>query len=73
MHHFEYDKDEMRCEGVRLADIAEKVGTPCYVYSLATLERHFDVFDGAFAARKHTVCFSVKACSNVATDPRQSP
>ncbi len=56
----------MCCEGVSLAEIAATVGTPSYVYSLATLKRHFQVFDAAFADRKHVVCYSMKANSNVA-------
>lgn len=66
MNHFTYRGDELYCEDVRLADIAAGVGTPTYVYSHATLTRHFRVFDDAFAARRHLVCFSVKACSNLA-------
>ncbi len=66
MHHFEYKGDQLWCEDVPLSRIADEVGTPTYVYSLATLERHFQVFDSAFAGRPHRVCFSVKACSNLA-------
>jgi diaminopimelate decarboxylase len=66
MHHFHYRGAELHCEDVPLRAIAEKVGTPTYVYSHATLERHFRVFDGAFAAKKHLVCYSVKANSNLA-------
>jgi diaminopimelate decarboxylase len=66
MHHFQYRGDALFCEDVPLAEIAARVGTPVYVYSYATLERHFRVFDGAFAAHEHLVCFSVKACSNLA-------
>jgi diaminopimelate decarboxylase len=66
MHHFQYQGDELFCEDVPLAAIAAKVGTPTYVYSYATLERHFRVFNEAFAKRKHLVCFSVKANSNLA-------
>jgi len=51
---------------VPLRAIAERVGTPCYVYSLATLRRHFRVFDEAFESIPHLVCFSVKANSNLA-------
>ncbi len=49
-----------------LKRIAHEVGTPAYVYSLATLRRHFQVFDQAFAKVPHIVCFSVKANSNIA-------
>ena len=66
MNHFQVQDGELYCEDVPLAKIAEKVGTPTYVYSHATLTRHFKVFDEAFAARKHLVCFSVKANSNLA-------
>jgi diaminopimelate decarboxylase len=66
MNHFEYRGDELYCEDVPLREIAAQVGTPTYVYSTATLDRHFRVFDQAFAARKHLICFSVKANSNLA-------
>lgn len=66
MHHFQYRGDVLFCEDVPLAQIAEAVGTPVYVYSYATLERHFGVFDGAFAGHDHLVCYSVKASSNLA-------
>ena len=66
MHHFEYQGDDLSCEGVPLAKIAAEVGTPTYVYSQATLERHFKVFDDAFRGRKHIICFSMKANSNLA-------
>jgi diaminopimelate decarboxylase len=66
MHHFEYHNGEMFAEGVPLKKIAKEVGTPAYVYSLATLQRHYRVFDQAFAAVPHMICFSVKANSNLA-------
>ena len=66
MHHFQYRGDELYCEGVPLAKIAAEVGTPVYVYSHATLERHFKVFDGALGSHKHIICYSVKANSNLA-------
>ncbi len=66
MHHFDYQGSELYCEQVPLRKIAEQVGTPCYVYSYATLERHFRVFDDALKARKHLICYSVKANSNLA-------
>ena len=66
MNHFEYRNGEMFAEGVPLRRIAKEVGTPAYVYSLATLKRHFKVFDQAFAKVRHIVCFSVKANSNIA-------
>ena len=66
MNHFEYRNGEMFAEGVPLQRIAKEVGTPAYVYSLATLKRHYRVFDRAFAKVPHIVCFSVKANSNLA-------
>ncbi|HJX11160.1 MAG TPA: diaminopimelate decarboxylase [Candidatus Binatia bacterium] len=66
MHHFEYRNGEMHAEDVPLKRIAKEVGTPAYVYSLATLRRHYQVFDRAFAPVRHIVCFSVKANSNLA-------
>jgi diaminopimelate decarboxylase len=66
MNHFEYRNGQLFAEGVALKRIAREVGTPAYVYSLATLKRHFTVFDQAFAKVRHIVCFSVKANSNLA-------
>lgn len=66
MHHFEYRNGEYHCEGVPLAKIAKEVGTPFFCYSHATLERHFEVFDNAFADIPHLICFAVKANSNLA-------
>ncbi len=66
MHHFHYKKNELYCEDVSLETIAQEVGTPCYVYSYATLLRHFRVFDEAFAGLDHLVCFAMKANSNIA-------
>src|SRR5918994_1128330 len=66
MNHFEYRNGQMFAEGVPVKRIAKEVGTPAYVYSLATMKRHFRVFDQAFAKVPHIVCFSVKANSNIA-------
>lgn len=66
MHHFHYDDGVLHAEGVPLPAVAEAVGTPCYVYSRATLERHFRVMDAALAAVAHTICYAVKANSNLA-------
>lgn len=65
MDHFEYRDGELYAEDVPLRLIAEQFGTPCYVYSRATLERHWHAFDQAFAQRPHLVCFAVKANSNL--------
>jgi diaminopimelate decarboxylase len=66
MNHFQYRNREMFAEEVPLKRIAHEVGTPAYIYSLATLKRHYKVFDEAFAKVPHIVCFSVKANSNLA-------
>jgi diaminopimelate decarboxylase len=66
VNHFQYQAGELRAEDVPLEKIAAEVGTPCYVYSSATLRRHYRVFDEAFAAVSHLVCYSVKANSNLA-------
>jgi diaminopimelate decarboxylase len=66
LHHFTYKKNRLHCEDVPVAKIAEAVGTPFYLYSQSTLERHFRVFDSAFAAAPHLTCYAVKANSNLA-------
>jgi len=66
MHHFHYTNDELYCEDVPLRTLADQVGTPCYVYSHATLHHHFTVFDGAFVSIPHLTCFALKANSNLA-------
>ena len=65
MDHFDYRNGELYAEDVPLRTIAEQYGTPCYVYSRATLERHWHAFDQAFCGRPHLVCFAVKANSNL--------
>jgi diaminopimelate decarboxylase len=66
VRHFEYRDNQLHCEDVPLARIAAEFGTPCYVYSHATLERHFRAIDEPFAAVPHLTCYSVKACFNIA-------
>ena len=66
MDHFQYRDHRLFAEEVPLTQIAAQFGTPCYVYSRATLERHWHAFDRAFADRPHLVCFAVKANSNLA-------
>ncbi len=65
MDHFEYRNGELYAEDVALRDIAADYGTPCYVYSRATLERHWHAFDRALGQHPHLVCFAVKANSNL--------
>ena len=65
MHHFQYKDGELHAEDVRVADLAAQYGTPLYVYSAATLRRHFEAFDSAFPDLDHLTCYSVKANSNL--------
>lgn len=66
MNHFQTRDGKLHCEDVPLSEIAETYGTPAYVYSQATLTRHYRVFDEALADFDHQICFSVKANSNIA-------
>jgi len=66
VHHFDYRNDDLYCEDVPLSRIADQYGTPCYIYSHATLTRHFQALDQPFAGVPHFTCYSVKACSNIA-------
>ena len=66
MHHFHYVGSELYCEEVPIRKIAQEVGTPFYLYSHATLKRHFRAFDGAFEDIAHLTCFSMKSNSNLA-------
>ncbi len=65
MNYFEYRNDQLCAEEVPLAELAERFGTPFYVYSVRTLRRHFRVFDEAFAGTDHLVCYAMKALSNL--------
>jgi len=64
--YFRYQSGELFAEAVALQTIAAQFGTPTYVYSRATLERHWHAFDQAFSDYPHCVCYSVKANSNIA-------
>jgi diaminopimelate decarboxylase len=66
MHHFQYKGDELYADNVAIKDIVAAVGSPVYIYSQTTLERHFKAMDNAFASTPHTICYSVKANSNLA-------
>ncbi|KPJ94439.1 MAG: diaminopimelate decarboxylase [Gammaproteobacteria bacterium SG8_15] len=66
MDYFEYKNGVLHAEGVDLRSIASAIGTPCYVYSRATLERHWHAFDDVFAGHDHLVCYAVKANSSLA-------
>lgn len=66
MNNFEYRHGELYCEQVPVSRIAKELGTPCYVYSHATLVRHFNAYDSAFKNIPHIVAFAMKANSNLA-------
>ncbi len=66
MNHFEYRHGRLHAEDVDLESLARAEGTPAYVYSTATLTRHFQVFDRALEGLDHLVCFALKANSNQA-------
>lgn len=66
MDYFNYKNNALYCEDVAIAELAERYGTPLYVYSRATLERHWHAFDQALTGHPHLVCYSVKANANLA-------
>ncbi|WP_439287350.1 diaminopimelate decarboxylase [Lonepinella sp. BR2357] len=66
MDHFQYKNDLLFVEDLAVTALAEQFGTPLYVYSKATLERHWHAFDKAFGEHPHLICFAVKANSNIA-------
>jgi diaminopimelate decarboxylase len=66
MHSFHYRNGKLFCEGISVQALAEKHGTPLYIYSQQTLESHFQELDGALRPLDHRVCFSVKSNSNLA-------
>ncbi len=66
MHHFKYRESVLYCEDVPVQDIAAKIGTPFYLYSHATLTRHFQAFSEAFESVPNLICYSAKANTNLA-------
>jgi diaminopimelate decarboxylase len=66
VNYFAYHDGELHAEEVPLRRIAERYGTPCYVYSRAAVEETFRAFDAAFAGHEHLTCFAVKANSTLA-------
>ena len=66
MDHFLYKNGELYAEDVAVREIAAHVGTPFYLYSTATLTRHYSLFKDALAGLDNLVCFAVKANSNQA-------
>lgn len=65
MDHFHYVGDELHAEEISVSAITQAVGTPCYIYSRATLERHWHAFNDAFGNYPHLICYAVKANSNL--------
>ncbi len=64
MHDFRYKNSELYAEDVQVREIAEKVGTPLYIYSHNTLLRHINAYKNAFDGYPHMICFALKANSN---------
>ena len=65
MDHFHYKEDQLYAEDVALKNLADKYGTPAFIYSKATLERHANAYINSFKTMDGLVCFSVKALSNI--------
>ena len=65
MDYFTYRDDQLFVEDVAVKDIVKEHGSPCYIYSRATFERHWRAFDDALQEHDHLVCFAVKANSNL--------
>ncbi|MGV6809371.1 MAG: diaminopimelate decarboxylase [bacterium] len=66
MDYFNYNDNQLYVENVPVASLAKTFGTPAYIYSRATLERHWHAFDKAFGDQAHLICYAVKANSNLA-------
>lgn len=66
MDYFNYRGEALFAEDCSVQALAQRYGTPCYIYSRATLERHWHAFDSAFGDYPHQVCYAVKANSNIA-------
>ncbi|UXN36702.1 diaminopimelate decarboxylase [Avibacterium paragallinarum] len=66
MDFFQYKDDQLMAEQVPVAEIAQQFGTPAYIYSRATLERHWHAFDNALGDHPHLICFAVKSNPNLA-------
>jgi len=66
MDHFNYQNQQLYAEQVPVTRIIEQYGSPCYIYSLATLKRHWQAFNDGFGHHPHLICYAVKANSNIA-------
>ena len=65
MDFFQYKNEQLYVEDLPVKQLAEEFGTPLYIYSRATLERHWHAFDSALGAHPHLICYAVKANSNI--------
>ncbi|BFU60569.1 MULTISPECIES: diaminopimelate decarboxylase [Rodentibacter] len=65
MNFFQYQNEKLYAEQLPVQQLAEQFGTPLYIYSRATLERHWHAFDSALGNHPHLICFAVKSCSNI--------
>ena len=65
MQTFHYQEHALHCDGVALAEIAARAGTPCYVYSAAAIRENYRAYDRAFGGQPHTICYAVKANGNL--------
>lgn len=66
MDYFNYKNNTLFAEDVAVSEIVAAVGSPCYIYSRATLERHWKAFDDSLSGHEHLICYAVKANSNIA-------
>lgn len=66
MDFFQYKNNQLMAENLPVKQLVEQFGTPLYIYSKATLERHWHAFDNAFGEHPHLVCFAVKSNPNIA-------
>ena len=66
MEHFSYKDNNLLVEDASVASIAEKYGTPCFIYSKAALEQNYQAYEKAFEGHSHLICYAVKANSNLA-------
>ncbi|MDG1157564.1 MAG: diaminopimelate decarboxylase, partial [Litorivicinaceae bacterium] len=66
MDHFQYRDGELYAEDVPVSEIASRFGTPCFIYSKATLIRHYHAYADALTDIPHLVCYGMKANSNLA-------
>ncbi len=65
MDFFHTQNNQLYCEDIPVEEIAKKVGTPCYIYSVSTFKDHYKRFREAFASIDPLICFSIKTCNNI--------